>query len=321
VFAVLLAACGDAGAPEAASHPRDLEFSASRLRNHAAALAHDSMCGRGAGTPYEQRAAAYVEQVFLSAGLAPGGRDGYTQPVPLGLVPPSEVPGSGPCETTVTSSSQNVLGVLVGQGGLAGQWVIVGAHYDHVGWQERDGAVEIFNGADDNASGTAVLLETAQLLARWAAAHPVEATPRRSIMFQAYGAEEAGLLGSTRFAFDPTVPGDSIVAMLNLDMVGRLRDGVVQLTGLTTSPAWPRLVETSVPTGLSIVDPGGPFDRSDHYAFYLRGIPVLHFFTGIHAEYHTPGDDVDLLHLDGMRAVGRFLMALLWTVATEPDPP
>jgi hypothetical protein len=317
---VLLAACGDAEAPEQAAHPREIEFSAGRLRDHAAALAHDSMCGRGAGSPYERSAAAYIEQSFLSSGLAAGGPGGYRQAVPLAQPPPPGGP-AGPCDPSVTAMSQNVLGVLRGQGPLAGQWVIVGAHYDHLGWRVRNDQLEIFNGADDNASGTVLLLETARLLAQWVDAHPAEAAPRRSIMFQAYGAEELGLVGSTYFVAQPTVPADSIVAMLNLDMVGRLRDGVVELAGLATSPVWPRLVGASAPAPLKVVDAQGPLDRSDHAPFHRRGVPVLHFFTGLHPEYHTTRDDVDLLELDGMTTVGRFLVVLLWAVATEPDPP
>jgi hypothetical protein len=318
-FAAVFAACGDDGAPEDAAHPRAIEFSTARLLDHAAVLAQDSMCGRPAGSVYERRAAAYVESIFASAELTPAGPDGYLQGVSISGLPLPQPTSAGGCGSAATATSQNVLGALPGSGALEGQWVIVGAHYDHVGWRDVGGAAEVYNGADDNASGTALLLETARLLTRWVSAHPEEAAVRRSIMFQAYGAEEMGMLGSTRFAFDPTVPLDSIVAMLNLDMVGRLRDGTVELNGTATSPMWPRLLEAARPAGLTTVDPNGPLDRSDHYGFHLQGIPVLHCFTGLHQEYHTTADDVDLLNLDGLRTVGGFLMTLLWAVATEPD--
>lgn len=322
VSAVLVvAACGDATSPEDAATPVAIRFDAAALRSHVRSLAADSMCGREAGSPYEVQAATYVRDAFIAAGLDPGAGAGYLQSVPLGPrgAPVDQSPNPQ-CETTLTFTSQNVLGVLPGAGALAGQWVVLGAHYDHLGWHNRDGVVVVYNGADDNASGTALLLETARLLQRWIVAHPGAAPERRSLMFQAYGAEELGLVGSERFVLqDPTIPVDSIVAMVNLDMVGRLREALI-VGGTMTSPTWSTVLAATVPSGLALTYDDGVLNRSDQYGFLLRGIPVLHLFTGLHPEYHTSLDDPPLLNFDGMRTVGRFALGLLWELATRAGP-
>ncbi len=318
---VLAAGCGDATSPENAATPSAISFDADALRAHVRTLAADSLCGREAGSPYEVQAATYIRDAFIAAGLEPGAAAGYLQPVPLGPrgAPVDQSPNPQ-CETTLTFASQNVLGVLPGAGRLRGQWVVLGAHYDHLGWHNRDGVVVVFNGADDNASGTALMMEIARLLRQWVAAHPAAAAERRSVMFQAYGAEEIGLVGSNRFVFqDPTIPIDSIVAMLNLDMVGRLRGSLI-VGGSATSPTWPTVLAAAVPSNLPLTYDDGVLDRSDQYGFLLRGIPVLHLFTGLHQEYHTSLDDPPLLNVDGLRTVGRFAIGLLWEVATRAGP-
>lgn len=318
---VLAAACGDATSPDNAATPGAISFDGGVLRAHVRTLAADSMCGREAGSPYEVQAATYVRDAFIAAGLEPGAGSGYLQSVPLGpRGAPVDRSPNPQCETTLTFTSQNVLGVLPGAGSLMGQWVVLGAHYDHLGWHNRDGVVVVFNGADDNASGTALMLETARLLRQWVVTHPAAAAERRSIMFQAYGAEELGLVGSTRFVFqDPTIPVDSIVAMLNLDMVGRLRDALI-VGGSATAPTWPTVLAAAVPSGLPLTYDDGVLNRSDQYGFLLLGVPVLHLFTGLHQEYHTSSDDPPLLNIDGMRTVGRFAIGLLWELATRAGP-
>jgi hypothetical protein len=327
-FVALLAvgaACSDAVGPEEAPTPSEIGVTIAALRGHVEALAHDSMCGRFVGTAYERQAAAYIARQFERAGLAPRGTTGsvpasYLQSVTIGPLPRDPPPPTDRCSSEAVVESQNVIGALPGAGALAGQWVVIGAHYDHVGWREEGGLTVVFNGADDNASGTAVVVEAGKLLAAWVAGHPEAATNRRSIMFQAYGAEEIGLFGSRQFALTPTVPGDSIYAMLNLDMVGRLRNGSLIIAGQTTSSDWGPVLLASRPDGVTFAFDDGAIDRSDQWSFisFLQ-VPALHFFTGLHADYHTPADDPPLLNYDGMTRVTRLALGVLWDLATRTD--
>lgn len=214
---------------------------------------------------------------------------------------------------------RNVVGVLEGQGATADETIIIGAHYDHLGrggWgslalSDKD---EIHNGADDNASGTAVLLELARSLAR--------RERRRRILFIAFAAEELGLYGSKRYVQDPLIPLDQTVAMLNLDMVGRLREDRLTVYGTGTAQEWPLwLAQAASASALRIVPEPSGFGPSDHAPFYERGIPVLHFFTGFHPEYHRPEDDAERLNIPGMRRITQLLMELLERLDRSPHRP
>lgn len=322
-FAALLigiTACGDAVGPADAPTPSEISVSTVPLRGSVEALAHDSMCGRPTGTAYEREAADYIAAAFARADLVPGGTSGYLQPVDIGPLPRETQPSTDLCTYEAAVGSQNVIAMLPGTGSLGGQWVVIGAHYDHLGWREADGLTQVFNGADDNASGTAVVMEVARLLAAWVDAHPEAAASRRSIMFHAYGAEEIGLFGSRQYALTPTVPGDSLYAMLNLDMVGRLRDRTLTVIGAGTSLAWPGLVEASRPDGLAIAYGESGIDRSDQWSFISTwGTPAVHLFTGLHPDYHTPADDPPLLDYSGMASVAQLALGLLWDLATRPE--
>jgi hypothetical protein len=216
---------------------------------------------------------------------------------------------------------RNVVATLEGHGEHAAETIIVGAHYDHLGrggWGSLAiGANgEIHNGADDNASGTAVLLETArQLTAR---STPL---PRR-VLFLAFTGEELGLYGSKRYVQDPLIPLTDTVAMLNLDMVGRLRQDRLIAYGVGTAEEWPGWLKDSaaVPKLQILGEPSG-FGPSDHAPFHERGVPVIHFFTGFHPEYHRPPDDVPLINIPGMRRVTELLVELVIKVAEAPKRP
>jgi Zn-dependent M28 family amino/carboxypeptidase len=212
--------------------------------------------------------------------------------------------------------SQNVLATLPGRGTLASEWVILGAHYDHVGFEASGDSILVFNGADDNASGTALVLEVARILSEFVAADA--GADRRSIMFHAYGAEEVGLVGSSYFTSSPTVPVETIVAMMNVDMVGRLREELI-VRGAYTGAWWQSMLTDINEGRLQLTLPAETPTRSDHFPFLLQGIPVLQFFTGTHAEYHTPLDDVWLLNLDGMEEIGGLVVELLWELAVRTD--
>jgi hypothetical protein len=288
-------------APDTTAIRRDVEY-----------LASAALEGRGTGTAGNDSAAAYIARRFESLRLSalPNGCEGsdaalrsrcerkYLQPfvarsaaaAHAGL--PSELP------------SQNVVALLRGtDAALANEYVVIGAHFDHLGRSgasalDPDSAEAIRNGADDNASGTAAVMELARLLARHA--------PRRSVIFVTFSGEELGLLGSQRFVDRSPVPIDRVVAMLNFDMVGRLRNDRVIVYGVETATEMRALVDSAATaTGLEVRGVGDGFGPSDHSSFYGRGIPVLHFFTDLHEDYHRATDDADKVSAAGVgRVVG-----------------
>jgi Zn-dependent M28 family amino/carboxypeptidase len=188
----------------------------------------------------------------------------------------------------------NIGGVLRGRGDLADEWLVIGGHYDHVGLGTF-GAMptnrgRLHPGADDNASGTAGVIIASELLSRRYEEAPADAD-LRSILFIAFTAEETGLNGSRHYVANPTLPAGSINAMINLDMIGRMRSDTVVVGGVGSAEGMlddlrPILLES----GLTIhADPNGR-GASDHASFYGAGIPVVFFFTGTHDVYHQPGD-------------------------------
>ena len=233
------------------------------------------------------------------------------------------------------SPARNVVALLPGSDpDLEDEVIVVGAHYDHLGMggagSLAPGVREIHNGADDNASGTAALLEVARRLASGPA-------PRRPVLFVAFSGEERGLLGSGHFVAEPTVPLDDAVAMLNMDMVGRLRDNRLTVFGVGTAPEWTGLLEaanTSLTRPFELILSPDGYGPSDHSSFYGAGIPVLHFFTNTHAEYHRPEDDVATLDVPGLGRVAQLVTAVAGELAgagtrvavpdlslVESDPP
>lgn len=188
--------------------------------------------------------------------------------------------------------------------------IVIGAHYDHLGMGEygsslHAGEPAIHNGADDNASGTAGLIE----LARYYAA---KKNSPYNFLFMAFSGEELGLLGSAYFAKNPTMPLDKVAAMLNMDMIGRLDSTSRQLgvNGVGTSPIWPVLAD-SLKGSLQIKTTSSGTGASDHTSFYLQDIPVLHYFTGTHSDYHKPSDDAELLNYAGMAAVVNYIIRMV----------
>jgi Tol biopolymer transport system component len=199
---------------------------------------------------------------------------------------------------------RNVVGLLPPAGTeTVDEWVVVGAHYDHLGGGVKGSLApdshEVHNGADDNASGTAGLLELAQAMA-------AEPNRRRGIVFAAFSGEEMGLLGSAHFVEHPPVPLGEIAAMLNFDMIGRLRDDKLTVQGTGASTAWkPLLDEAQRGSGLRFSYKEDGYGPSDSTSFYAKEIPVLFFFTGAHDDYHKPSDDVERIRLAGMEKVLR----------------
>lgn len=215
---------------------------------------------------------------------------------------------------------KNVVGVLEGEGPLAAETIVIGAHYDHLGYGDGSslapGIHEVHNGADDNASGVAALLDVARRLA----SRPKK-LPRR-IVLVAFTGEERGLLGSARYVKQPAFPLDQTIAMLNMDMVGRLRDNKLIVHGTGTADAFNELVDRlGKQFGFQISKNAGGFGPSDHASFYAKKIPVLFFFTGSHEDYHRPSDDYEKLNLDGVRRVSELVARAAVELAESKDRP
>ena len=191
----------------------------------------------------------------------------------------------------------------------ANRTLVIGAHYDHLGFGEYGGSrhrgePQVHNGADDNASGTAGLLALAKYWSR-------HRDPRFNFLFLAFSGEELGLLGSAYFVRNPWLPLDSVVAMFNMDMIGRLLDSTMQLGvhGTGTALEWSAWVD-SLAGPLRIKSSPAGTGSSDHQSFYLQNVPVLHFFTGTHEDYHKPSDDVHLLNYPGMQLVLEYIVRI-----------
>jgi hypothetical protein len=218
---------------------------------------------------------------------------------------------------------RNVVAVLPGSDpAKAGEAVVIGAHYDHVGLggrlsvtPERTG--EIHNGADDNASGTAAILEMARAARQERSRFP------RTLVFVAFAGEERGLLGSAFYVTEPAVPIARTIAMLNLDMVGRSRGGV-DVSGLEASPSMEadiRAAQEATGAGLSVRREGPGAGRSDDSSFIDRRIPAINFFTGFHGDYHRPDDDWDKVDVEGTARIAQLALELAAQLAARPERP
>ena len=218
--------------------------------------------------------------------------------------------------------TSNVIGVLPGRDVSANtEFVVVGAHYDHLGLGPRgsldpDPAGKIHPGADDNASGAAALLELARAFSLR------RGELRRSLLFVSFGAEELGALGASYFVKHATVAADRIVAMVNLDMVGRLRDRKLDVHGIGTSPVWKPLVQkANRESRLKLSFHDGGFGLSDQTPFIAAGIPVLFLFTGLHAEYHRPEDRAETIDSEGIASITSFLAPVLRAILNDDARP
>jgi Tol biopolymer transport system component len=225
-------------------------------------------------------------------------------------------------------SDRNVLALLPPAAPVgATEYVLIGAHYDHLGHGESGGAMQhkgeehaIHPGADDNASGVAAVLELAVDLAKERTEKP--GGFNRGIIFAFWSGEEIGLIGSSRFTDHPPVALSNIAAYVNFDMVGRLRDNKLSLQGVGSSGAWRKLVEKrNVPAGFNLALQEDPYLPTDTTPFYSKQIPVLNFFTGSHEDYHRPTDKPDTLNYDGLERITRFARALILDLAREPQRP
>ncbi len=221
----------------------------------------------------------------------------------------------------ITAPTQNVVGILRGRGSkLSGEAVVIGAHYDHLGLGQHNSlapsqAGQVHPGADDNASGTAAVLELAAALAAR------RRDLQRSIVFIAFAGEELGLLGSSYYTKNPIWPLERTAVMINLDMVGRPRNGKINIGGVGTSPVFKQILEQANRTGLQLAFSESGYGASDHTSFYVKNIPVLFFFSGLHADYHKPSDTAEkILAGEEARVVDLALRAAMALAALDQRP-
>lgn len=268
-------------------------------------LASDELKGRETGTEEELKAAEYIMGQMAETGLEPKGSAGtYYQTFTFKprKDPHQQIGFQEAGDSTITGT--NVIGFIDNK---SSNTIVIGAHYDHLGFGGEGslhrGEPAVHNGADDNASGVAVLLDLAKKIKR--------TKLTTNYLFIAFSGEEMGLLGSNFFTKNPTLNLEGVSYMLNLDMVGRLReDKTLSVSGTGTSPIWPQVLNASNP-GFKLVLKESGVGPSDHTSFYLQDIPVLHFFTGQHEDYHKPTDDAEKLNYEGMRLISSYLFSLV----------
>lgn len=215
--------------------------------------------------------------------------------------------------------TSNVIGLVAGTDpALANEYIVLGAHFDHLGWGDEGtlyagGEQKIHFGADDNASGTAGMIELAERFA----ANPAP----RPILFMGYTAEERGLLGSKFYVNNPLVPLDKTVCMVNMDMIGRLKDNKLNAQGVGTSSRWQSLVDSiGKAFGFTVSTAADGFGPSDHSSFFSKDKPVLFFFTGLHSDYHRPTDTWDKINYEGEAKVVDMVEQTVRIIAREAKP-
>ncbi|HUL71215.1 MAG TPA: M20/M25/M40 family metallo-hydrolase [Gemmatimonadales bacterium] len=289
------------------------EASPERVLNDVKYLASDALEGRWIGAPGADSAAAYLARRFKEIGLqAPD--SGWFQTFTISLTAPAAHEAG-----LAGAEGRNVIGVLPGKDkALQEEVVIVGAHYDHLGtsgWNvlDSDSARRIHNGADDNASGTAAVLAIAARLKKQ--------RPACTVVVIAFSGEEEGLLGSAWYVKHPLFPLSRTRAMINLDMVGRLRNDRLLIMGTETAKELNGLVDSvNGIAGFDLHKKGDGYGPSDQSSFYAAGIPVLYFFTDLHEDYHRASDDWEKINAQGLARVAEFAAQLTAAVANRTEP-
>jgi acetylornithine deacetylase/succinyl-diaminopimelate desuccinylase-like protein len=274
-------------------------------------LSDDRLAGRMTGSVGADSAAAYLARRFEQVGLQPAAGGWYQSFTVAKEAPVAQSARVGGLV------GKNVIGLLPGHDpGLRNETVIVGAHYDHLGLGgfgslDPDSTGKVHNGADDNASGAAMLIHLAARLA--------QSPPARTVLFIAFSGEELGLLGSAHYVRQPVYPLSSTMAMINLDMVGRLRNGRLIVYGARTAKEFPALLDSlNWHAGFDLKAQGDGYGPSDQSSFYAAGRPVLHVFTDLHGDYHRTTDDWQKIDPEGFRRVANFTMGVVTALANRP---
>lgn len=298
---------------------RGLEsITAADIKRRIEIIADDSMGGRDTPSRGLETTARYIASEFRRVGLTPGGDSGsFIQRYPL----PNARSENRPAARTRTAP--NVVGILEGSDPvLRKEYIVLSAHMDHVGIGAPVNGDSIYNGADDDASGTAAVLELAEALSM------PGARPKRSVVFLTVSGEEHGLWGSAWFSEHPPVPITQIVADLNIDMIGRNWKDTIVVIGKEHSDLGATLdrVNRAHPElGMRAIDDIWPeenfYFRSDHYNFARKGVPVLFFFNGTHPDYHGPDDEPDRIDAEKASRIVRLVYLITQEVGNAPQRP
>lgn len=294
VFLVLLNSCKQE-IPKLVTIKTDVEF-----------LSDDALEGRQTGTKGEEKAVKYIAQRFKGLGLKPKGTEVYSQKFSFKpKTNPHQKVNYTVIEGDSTITGTNVVGFIDNK---AENTVVIGAHFDHLGYGAegslfRGETKQIHNGADDNASGVAVLLNLANKLS--------SSNKGNNYLFIAFSGEEMGLLGSNYFVKNATIDTKKVNYMINMDMVGRLKaDSTLAVYGVGTSPILKQTLNAHN-KNFKLIQKESGIGPSDHTSFYNADIPVLHFFTGQHEDYHKPSDDYDKLNYDGMQTISNYIFEII----------
>lgn len=284
------------------------DFDPARIQKHIKFLSDDKLEGRGTGTEGEKKAAAYIAAEFKKLKLEPKGENNtYLQ----GFAFKGGAHGEGP------EGIANNIAAYLDNG--AATTIIIGAHYDHLGIGEQSGSLEanskgmIHNGADDNASGVAGVLELATYFSK------NKVKENNNFLFLCFSGEEMGLFGSKYIADHSPVDLSTVNYMLNMDMIGRLdaQTKTVLVHGTGTSPVWETLVKSLENENIKIKTDSSGVGPSDHTSFYLKNLPVLHFFTGSHSDYHKPSDDWNKINYAGEVEVLKLIAKIIESPQTQ----
>ena len=276
-----------------------------RIKEDVSFLASDKLEGRQTGTKGEKAAADYIQKRFKELDLHPKGTKGFLQPFTFKpkTNPHDEVKFDVNGDGTITGN--NVIGFVDNK---VENTVVIGAHFDHLGFGGegslyRDSIKAIHNGADDNASGVAILLNLAAKLKN--------KNTKNNYLFITFSGEEMGLLGSNYFVKNPTIDTKKVSYMINMDMVGRLKkNSALAVYGTGTSPVFKQSLKSNN-DNFKLIQQESGVGPSDHTSFYLADIPVLHFFTGQHEDYHKPGDDAEKLNYEGMETISNYIFNII----------
>jgi Tol biopolymer transport system component len=280
------------------------------LKKHISYLASDDLKGRLTGSKEEEKAADYLSAQFKSLGLKPYEGKTYLQnfDYKVRLNPQDSIN-----ENSVANTGRNVIAYLDNK---ATKTIVIGAHYDHLGLNEHNNSTkanskgEIHNGADDNASGVSGVLELARIYSK------NKATEKVNYIFALFSGEEDGLIGSKHMAETLKAKYPNVIAMINMDMIGRLNDKKEMIVGgIGTAPEFKAIVEKNKPAGFNVTLDDSGIGPTDHTSFYLKDISVLNFFTGTHSDYHKPSDDEDKINYTGVKNIVDYVFRISNDVA------
>lgn len=314
LFLVLLFACS-----VVAAMAQYGDISVKNVKKYITDLSSDAMLGRGTGEQGEILASEYIAKYFKKLGLKAVGDSGYFQYFEFTYKKPDPNNPHAADSVGVRVKGRNVVGYLDNG---ADYTIIVGAHYDHLGEGhyghslDTHGEGKIHNGADDNASGTSGVMELARIFA------DNKVKEDCNFIFICFSGEELGLVGSKRFTERVEFDSSKIQAMINMDMIGRLKDSThkIQVSGIGTSPVFGDIVQRLKPQQLNISIDSSGTGPTDHTSFYLKNIPVLSFFTGQHKDYHKPTDDAEFINYEGEVVVLEYIKQILIELAAIQKP-